>query len=232
MAVRGRKPKRRSTKEPVGIKKKATRSLDPIMEILDDDTAEQELVRLVKDMVPFQGFLNIHPPLEVRQYRALRNLATLEMLFHLSDDEICGRLTIDSRHLVALRANPHYGLMRERVGAVIEKLASPRKLAEWATDSEDSLSYKMILTALYDGSTRDRTQAMNSLLDRISSKKGREGEGESPPGMPTLPVDILKLIEMSLNFGAAAARTGAAPFVIDGSVLNVPRQIGPGDESN
>jgi hypothetical protein len=198
-----------------------------MLAILGDDRAEMELARLVRDMVPYQGFLLIRPPLEVRVYRSLRNLAILECLFHLEDEDICRRLTMTQAAIDRLRENPHHEMMRGKVVEVVERLANPRKMEEWAADNEDRLSLELVKTALYDGSTRDRTQAMNSLLDRVSAKKGRE-DGQSDSGMPHFPADVLKMMEMAASVTAVATRA-AMRGEIDGSVLNVPRYIGSGD---
>lgn len=225
MAPRGR-PRSAKPRDAVhGAKRKPTLSTE--LAILTDEAAELELIRLVRDMVPYTSFLTVRPPLEIRRYRALRNLVILQELFHIEDADICARLIVTQKLLDDLRTDPHYDLMTERVRGVVERLSSPRKLAEWAADQEDSLALSLVKTALWDGSTRDRTQAMNSLLDRVSAKKGRE-EGEREAGAPPISEEFLgKLMEMSMSVGLVLGKNQAGG--ISGSTLNVPRLVGSGE---
>lgn len=187
--------------------------------IRDSHQEGRFFVTLVARFVPYSDFCD-QVTLDV--FRLLLGTALFDQFSELADAEKATRMgseasPVTAARLAGLREHPLYGALRERIQEQARRLALPRSMDEWAEVAEDVAAREGLKIAL-TGGVKERIEAVKSIIDRRSAKKGRE----VAPSFLVLPERFVEALQ------AGFAATADRPEVADAGRLNVPRLVGRG----
>jgi hypothetical protein len=172
----------------------------------------------------FSDFIGLRPPLTIRVFLALRNLAILDRFYGLTDVELEERTGNSPEELARLRGHLHYTTILAATEEKADYLARPRTFDKWAEDVEDRVAGETLAVALTEGRPKEKLAALAEFSGRRSAKKSRDDE--TGPVF-YFPPDALKLMGLAIKMQPLSDEGGP-----DGTRLNVPareaKRIGEG----
>lgn len=112
------------------------------------------------------------------QFETLLALSMSDLFTDLPDDKKSSMLQATKSQLEAQRKHPQYEVIRQAVVDLMRRLKETRGIDGWAELLEDAASQEVGGIALFSKSGREKQNALDTVLDRRSAKKGRGGEGQ------------------------------------------------------
>lgn len=193
----------------------------------EKDRQGETFLRVLVEQVSYRDFVQLDdPPLTMKLFLEIRNVAINDRFIGRTDEEVLERTGNTPENLAKIRSHPHFAAIAEAVYRKALELAAVVTIDKLAEMCEPQVGLEMAATALTEPKTKERLEALMQLADRRSAKKGREDEA---PRAPMFPEDVVALMRLAMTMQVGA---GSSPLEVQGSVLNVPRRraLTPSDE--
>jgi hypothetical protein len=189
-----------------------------------EDQQRQETIRflnLVVSQVPYSKVLKLDPRPNVPDFHKVRIVALNDLFLGHTPDDFYTRTGHTPDTVYKTRRHKHYDAVCELLVKAAESLAVDT-IEEMTKVMEGSVAAEMAHSAMTEGTTRERLDALREFSARLAPKPGREkGDGKGV----LFPPELLDVIERGLRM-----THGLQVVDIKGSVVNVPMLEGVADD--